>query len=317
MVSNTLNNAGESPLVSIVTPSYNQAQFLEETILSVLNQDYPRIEYIVIDGGSTDESVEIIEKYEGQLAYWVSEPDRGQAHAINKGWQRATGEIVAYLNSDDLYTTGSVTTAVRALLSNPDVCMIYGDALVIDEHGAVIWQAHATPFNVAGVITTEVKMPQPSVFVRRSDLDAVGLLDERLHFCMDYDLWIRLGLTSPGLYLPDVSLSKMRAHAAAKSTAAAPAFPLERRRVLDKIYARDDLPLTVRKARGQAYSHTCFDQAAIAARLNQPQCILQPLLRACVESPAYIIGKPVEVAYLLLRSWLPWWKGLPPTAPSV
>lgn len=305
------------PLVSIVTPSFNQAQFLEETIRSVLNQDYPRIEYIVIDGGSTDESVEIIEKYEGQLAYWVSEPDRGQAYAINKGWQRATGEIVAYLNSDDLYTADAVTTAVRALLSNPDVCIVYGDALVIDEHSDVIWQAPATPFDISGVITTKVKMPQPSVFVRRSALDTVGLLDERLHYCMDYDLWIRLGLTCPGLYLSGVALSKMRAHAAAKSTAAAAAFPLERRRVLNKVYARDDLPLAVQQVRRQAYSYMCFDQAAIAARFNQPQHILQPLLRAAVESPSYIVSRPLDVIYLLLRSWLPWWKGKPVTTPNV
>src|SRR5579883_1225991 len=162
-----------APLVSIVTPSFNQAQFLEKTVRSVLSQDYPNIEYIIIDGGSTDGSVEIIKKYEDRLAYWVSEPDKGQAHAINKGWQRATGTIVAYLNSDDLYMPGTVTTAVQALQSQPDECMVYSDALMIDEHGRQLRRLIGRPFDIRHVITSEGFVPQPTAFIRRHALDQV------------------------------------------------------------------------------------------------------------------------------------------------
>ena len=131
----------QQPVVSIVTPSYNQAEFLEETMLSVLNQGYPNIEYIVIDGGSSDGSVDIIRRYTDRLAYWVSEPDRGQAHALQKGFTHASGEIIAFLNSDDAYLPGAVDTAVGALLADPELAMVHGDSICVDGDGRQIgWQ---------------------------------------------------------------------------------------------------------------------------------------------------------------------------------
>src|ERR1043165_7317408 len=126
------------PLVSIITPSYNQAAYLEQTIQSVLTQDYPRIEFMVIDGGSTDASVEIIKKYADRLAYWVSEKDSGQAEAINKGLTRAKGEILAWLNSDDYYLPNTILAVVRCFDENPDVDLIYGDMLAVDGDGRII-----------------------------------------------------------------------------------------------------------------------------------------------------------------------------------
>ena len=128
----------EIPLVSIVTPSYNQAIYLEDTLRSVLNQDYPRIEYIVIDGGSTDGSQEIIQRYADRLAYWTSEPDSGQADAINKGLRRTTGEIVAWLNSDDMYMADAVQEAVEALDASPEAGMVYADGLMVDAGGCLL-----------------------------------------------------------------------------------------------------------------------------------------------------------------------------------
>jgi glycosyltransferase involved in cell wall biosynthesis len=298
------------PRVSIITPSYNQAPFLEETILSVLSQDYPNVEYIIIDGGSTDGSIDIIKRYENRLAYWVSEPDRGQSHAINKGWQRASGDIVAYLNSDDLYTPAAIATAVHALVSNPEACMVYSDALRISGSGRPLGSYRSGPFDVRRVMTSEVPILQPTVFIRRSALDEAGLLDEHLHFVMDYELWIRLGLHHPAVYLPATQLARVREHEAAKSTAAVERFIPEQRQVLDRVFSRPDLPDAVRQYRGAAYASLSFWEAMHAARAGQPGQTRRALRRAFSECPAYVARRPFTV-FLVARAVLPWWTGRP------
>ncbi len=299
------------PRVSIITPSYNQAQFLEETVLSVISQDYPHIEYIVIDGGSSDGSVDIIRKYENRLAYWVSEPDRGQAHAINKGWRRATGDIVAYLNADDVYTPDAITAAVRALLANPEACMVYSDALFINEHGKIRKKYKAVPFDIHRTIeSNDGFIPQATAFIRGYALDSIGLLDEGLHMVMDYDLWVRLGLRYPVTFLPGVYLAKVREHSSAKSTAAVDRFPIERRQVLNKVFSRNDLPVSIRDLRLKAYGHVAFMQAILAGRSGQPDRILSPLLHAMAGCPSSVARTPLTY-YLIVRSLVPWWKGKP------
>jgi len=205
------------PLVSIVTPSYNQKNFLEDTILSVLDQDYPALEYFVIDGGSTDGSVEIINKYADRLAGWVSEPDQGQTEAINKGFARSQGEIMAWLNSDDLYHPGAVRSAVEFFQKNPGIGLVYGDTDLIDSSGRGIAMFNAQQTSYQRLMKGGVYIPQPAAFWRRGLWEKSGPLDPSFYFAMDYDLWVRFAKLAPIQYFPELWAS-FRIHGEGKTT---------------------------------------------------------------------------------------------------
>lgn len=207
------------PLVSIITPSFNQAQFLEQTILSVLGQDYPQIEYLIVDGGSTDGSLDIIQRYAPRLAWWVSEPDRGQTDAINKGFSHAQGEILAWLNSDDTYQPGAISQAVGYLQSHPEAGMVYGDANLIDAGGVIIGQFPARQTNYHRLRRGYVHIPQQAAFFRASLWKQAGPLDPSFYFAMDYDLWVRLARISELHYLPSL-WANFRLHGGGKSVVA-------------------------------------------------------------------------------------------------
>ncbi len=206
-------------LVSIVTPSYNQARFLEETIRSVLDQDYPQIEYILVDGGSNDGSQEIIQKYAGRLAWWVSEKDRGQTDALNKGFSHAHGDILAWINSDDTFNPGAVRQAVEYLQAHPQAGMVYGDASYIDERGRVIGRFPAAQTDYRRLRTGYVHIPQQSSFFRAGLWRQVGPLDPSFYFAMDYDLWVRLARLAPLDYHPAL-WANFRLHSDAKTISA-------------------------------------------------------------------------------------------------
>lgn len=180
------------PCVSVVTPSFNQGRFLEETIRSVLLQGYPNLEYLVVDGGSSDDSLEIIKKYEPWLAYWASERDAGQSDAINKGWERAKGEVCTYLNSDDFYPPGAIASAVQHLAEREAVGIAYGSYTVVDDESTVLVPL-VTPeqWTPDGFVNG---LPAPSMFLRRVVLEEIGFMDASLHFAMDSDLCIRAAL---------------------------------------------------------------------------------------------------------------------------
>lgn len=210
---------GEWPKVSIVTASLNQGAFIEETLRSVLLQGYPNLEYIVMDGGSTDHTIEVLHRYSPWLTHWTSEPDRGQSHAVNRGWARATGRIWAWLNSDDVYLPGAIARAVHALVSAPEVDLVYGSAVFVDEEGRDLGPYPGRPVARGWRGLAFWKgwdVPQPTVFFRRELVEAVGGLDEGLHYGMDYE-WIQRSLAQRRIQcLPD-TLAEYRMHAKSKT----------------------------------------------------------------------------------------------------
>ena len=186
----------KKPLVSIITPSYNQGGFIEETVKSVLSQDYPNIEYIVVDGGSTDNTLNILKKYEGRLK-WVSEKDRGQADAIAKGFRMSKGEILAWLNSDDTYLPGAVSDAVGCLTRRREVGLVYGQAYYVDGDGERMARYPAGPTDHRGLRRGVTTIPQQATFFRSRVWRMVGPLDPSFYYAMDYDLWVRISALTP------------------------------------------------------------------------------------------------------------------------
>ncbi|HEX9950163.1 MAG TPA: glycosyltransferase family 2 protein [Rubricoccaceae bacterium] len=221
---------------SIVTPSFNQGAYLDETMRSVLDQEgVGPVEYLVADGGSTDGSADIIRRYADRLAWWVSEPDGGQSDAINKGWQRVTGDYVAFLNSDDTYFPGALARVAAAFEANPDAGVVYGQAQWVTEDGVPTSQ---TGLFVDGQVVLDrlIGLPQPAAFVRREVLERVGLLDPSFHFALDGEFYIRAVGSFRAVALPDV-LASMRLHADAKSVATSTGFAPEVSRLVEKVIA--------------------------------------------------------------------------------
>jgi glycosyltransferase involved in cell wall biosynthesis len=216
--------------VSIVTPSFNQSRFLEQTIRSVLEQEPPPDEYFIIDGGSTDSSVEVIKKYESQLMGWVSEKDKGQADAINKGLRQAHGEIVAWLNSDDYYLPGAIQMAVEAFRQHPEAGLVYGNVISVDENSKTFNLQTFKTFNLLDLMSFQI-ISQPAVFMRRSILEQAGLLDPGFHMLLDHHLWLRMTKIAAIVYLPE-TLAAARYHAGAKNLANTADFGREAFRIV-------------------------------------------------------------------------------------
>ena len=240
------------PLVSIVTPSYNQARYLERTIRSVLGQDYPRIEYIVVDGGSTDGSVALIERYADRLAWWVSERDRGQADAINKGFARAQGEILAWVNSDDLLAPWAVAEAVAALQRHPEAGLVFGHGVSIDAQGRPFHLLRTGPWGLAELMTFHM-LNQPAVFFRRDLWEAVGGLDLSYHFLLDHHLWLRMAARAPLRHV-DRIWAFARYHEGAKNAAQAEGFAAEALRLARWMSAEPTLAPTYARLRRRVWA---------------------------------------------------------------
>jgi glycosyltransferase involved in cell wall biosynthesis len=204
------------PKISIITPSFNQGRFIEETILSVLDQNYPNIEYIIMDGGSNDNTVEVIKKYESRLAYWVSEKDNGQTHAINKGFERATGDIITWINSDDVYCEGSLQAIADYFNRNQDCQWLAGNLLFMNESGQTYIRKYP---NSAPWLERNAMMSiyQPNVFLRRSILHTIGYPREEFHMTMDYEWFCRIA-QQYSIHIIDKDIAKFRWHSDSKSS---------------------------------------------------------------------------------------------------
>lgn len=213
--------------ISIVTPNYNGAQFLEATIRSVLLQKYPKLEYIVIDGGSTDGSAEILKKYEPWLHYWVSEPDLGQPNAINKGLLRCTGDIVAFINSDDTYVPGAFDRVADVFANDERVMWVAGGCEMFEQATgrSEVWSAQEFT-NVADFIVGN-PAAQPSIFLRSEVIAKLGPFREDLHYSFDHEYWVRMAVAGMRPVLIDAVLSRFRWHANSKTCSALSRFTLD------------------------------------------------------------------------------------------
>ncbi len=237
------NTSGSRPRITLVTPSFNQGQFIEETIRSVLDQNYPDLEYIIIDGGSTDESVEIIGRYENRLAYWCSEKDNGQADAINKGFARATGSLLGWINSDDLLSPHSLDLLAEAHARNPD-SLIAGDVINFDSTGdlgvvrqkGLILENYLTAWKQ--VWEQRIAYHQPGVFFPKSAWNDSGPLDPSLNYCFDSDLMYRLLRNHPVFYLHE-AVARFRLHPNSKTVSRGLEFETEGDRVMRRYWAAD------------------------------------------------------------------------------
>jgi len=205
------------PRITVVTPSYNQSKFIEATIQSVLDQRYANLEYIIIDGGSTDESVDVIRSYEKHLAYWVSEKDAGASHAIVKGFARATGTILAYLNSDDLYLPGSLE-AVAEAMSDPAVDVVYGNMYWVDTRGSIVGEQRQTPFMSMGYLYGGSTLQQPATFWKKQLYIKCGEMDPSYRFAFDTDLFVRFALAGAKFKHINRPIASFRIHPESKSS---------------------------------------------------------------------------------------------------
>jgi glycosyltransferase involved in cell wall biosynthesis len=282
-------------LVSIITPSYNQAAYLEQAMHSVLLQDTTELEYCVVDGGSADGSREIIERYASQLSWWVSEKDRGQADAINKGLQHTHGEIIAWLNSDDLYLPGAIQQAASVLNAHPELGFVFGDAITIDADGRPLNRLSFSDWNLHELSGFRI-ICQPAVFMRRAVLERAGYLDPTYHFMLDHHLWIRLARLAPIRHIPH-TLAAARQHPAAKNVNQAAGFSQEIQRLLDWMLTQSG----PQKASRQECNFIIGGASRLQARYyldgDQPARALRFYARALRYTPEYALKHWHRILY--------------------
>jgi glycosyltransferase involved in cell wall biosynthesis len=270
-------------LISVITPSFNQGQFIQATLDSVLQQDYADIEYMVRDGGSTDETIEILRRCNDPRLKWVSEPDNGQSDAINKGLQLASGEILAYLNSDDIYLPGALKFIADYFETHPEVDLIYGDCLAVDANGKEIGHPlRSKPISIKEAILKYTYIPQPATFWRRRITDAIGFFDESLHFAMDRDYWIRAAISGFALSHVDRQLAGFRFHEESKTVSQGIKFWEDRLAIIEKIFKMPEMPDDIRGLKSDALCYANYYGAEILWNENERKQA-RPLLKDAIQ----------------------------------
>ena len=229
------------PIVTVVTPSYNQGEFIESTILSVLEQDYPNIEYIIMDGKSTDGTLDILKKYDDRIK-WFSEKDRGQSHALNKGFKIARGSVIGWLNSDDRYLPGAIANAVETFQKYPQCGLVYGNCRIIDENESICGSLVVNDYSMKGFVSSDsINICQPAAFFKKEVLEKVGYINEDLHYIMDFDLWIRFSLVTEFVKSNDF-LADFRVHGSSKTIHSPFRGWPERPEVVESFFKQKDVP---------------------------------------------------------------------------
>lgn len=276
--------------VALVTPSYNQAAFLEEAIESVLAQGYPGLQYAVVDAGSTDGSVGIIRRYEDRLAWWSSGRDAGQAAALNAAFARCDADVLGWLNSDDMLLPGALETAAAALVGDEEAVLVYGDNVLVDERSRRLASLQGRPLDVAAAVRTwQNPVPQPGALFRRRALELAGPLDETLHYYFDFAWLLRLALAGARVVHLPRELAAYRLHPGSKSMSAAEVKAREHLRLSASVLGRADLPPAVaavaREAEARShltaakYFHAVLDLPAARREARRALRLAPPALR--------------------------------------
>lgn len=283
------------PKVTIVTPSFNQGQYLEETIRSVLLQGYPNLEYIVIDGGSTDNSVAIIRKYEPWLSFWVSEPDQGQADAINKGFAKSTGEFLGWINSDDYLYPGVIMRVIEAFRTDGGVDMIYGDVDYGWPEKNIVNRLFGEQIEFIEMLRTiRVPIPQQGSLWRRSVIDRVGNLDARWQVVLDQEFFTRVAEKCRIRYLPIV-MGFFRLHENSKSISQNRRWLSELPQMYREFFERHELQEAIKKLRDETMGAVFLTCTSIALRCGEKKLAMEYFTRAFRTDPLVLFRRYIRV----------------------
>ncbi len=278
------------PLVSVITPAYNQGIFLKDTIESVLSQDYPNIELLVLNDGSTDNTEEILKEYTGRIK-WETQKNMGQTPTINKGWRQTTGEIITWLNSDDTYLPGAVKAGVDYLMAHPETGIVFADSVFTEADGTHLNRTRPVPpFDYKNFVAgCENPISQPSSFIRREVVQKAGELDPSFYYFMDWDFWLRAGLYFKIDYIPEL-WSTYRLHADSKTVSQSKKAAPELHYMYNKFFSREDLPADIKALKKKAMMNMYFTSGSYYLTGEDKKSSAKMARKAISENPAGLLS---------------------------